>query len=560
AIKLPIYTSTDVCKPVIDATWKNLVTDYGADPGGGRDSSPAIDSWLAYGVSQNPNPVKLYIPPGTYKLSGTNAITNGIRNATISGWGATVDNLFMGNANLAMTFARIADVSAGATAVTILAADGTLALPADVTGFSVGQWILIHGLALQSPPSFPPNSQYAEYRQITAINGSVLTLGQGLTNSYKANGPLVDSFATTINIATSTFTTTAVTITNNGQIQFTTSGALPNDSGTGLPLGTNQTYFVVGAVGNSYKIANTQGGTALTLSGTQSGTHYVHGKNTNIDWGGPATIIGLESRWDGVHNYYGLACSNAGAIACGSQRSMTVCGMTFTGLGPAPSFAKNFTIQRSTVGQQNEVDKMLESLIYDTCTGTQLLFQSSTGGSVTIKNSTFGTINGVARNTTITNCNITGDGVGNSLIDGPVSYGHGEILFCCNNTFATTLRQAPLFVDPSTLSFSSGTFSILINTADTLANSPFQWAVPNCDYYFARDGQNVADDGLVHSFRITAVRQDATKLYFDTDIVGALPNPLFGGLAANRYTAYAAQTVTGPASFSIFSRNAITLC
>lgn len=54
---------------------------------------------------------------------------------------------------------------------------------------------------------------------------------------------------------------------NGTAVVFTTTGALP----TGLTVGT--TYYVSGAATNTFNVAATIGGTAITTTGTQSGTH-----------------------------------------------------------------------------------------------------------------------------------------------------------------------------------------------------------------------------------------------------------------------------------------------
>jgi hypothetical protein len=54
---------------------------------------------------------------------------------------------------------------------------------------------------------------------------------------------------------------------NGTAVVFTTAGALP----TGLTVGT--TYYVSGAAANTFNVAATIGGTAITTTGTQSGTH-----------------------------------------------------------------------------------------------------------------------------------------------------------------------------------------------------------------------------------------------------------------------------------------------
>ena len=56
-------------------------------------------------------------------------------------------------------------------------------------------------------------------------------------------------------------------LANGTPIMFTTTGALP----TGLTAGT--TYYVVDAATDSFSVAATPGGTAITTSGSQSGVH-----------------------------------------------------------------------------------------------------------------------------------------------------------------------------------------------------------------------------------------------------------------------------------------------
>src|SRR5262249_46928272 len=107
-------------------------------------------------------------------------------NVTISGYGATVDSLHIGTLLLQNDFdhsARIETVSAGATSLNLIT-------PADAAKFSVGQWILVSGLSLQDY-GYPPNFRFFEYKQITNISGSVVTLSDPLEYSYKSTWPVV---------------------------------------------------------------------------------------------------------------------------------------------------------------------------------------------------------------------------------------------------------------------------------------------------------------------------------------------------------------------------------
>lgn len=71
-----------------------------------------------------------------------------------------------------------------------------------------------------------------------------------------------------------------MTFTNHGlsdgnKVYFTTTGALP----TGLTASTE--YFIRDATANTFSLATTFGGAAITTSGTQSGTHTLFSANFN---------------------------------------------------------------------------------------------------------------------------------------------------------------------------------------------------------------------------------------------------------------------------------------
>ena len=58
-------------------------------------------------------------------------------------------------------------------------------------------------------------------------------------------------------------------------VTFATTGALP----TGLTAGT--TYYVVSPTADTFEVATTAGGTPITTTGTQSGTHTISSNNTD---------------------------------------------------------------------------------------------------------------------------------------------------------------------------------------------------------------------------------------------------------------------------------------
>lgn len=80
--------------------------------------------------------------------------------------------------------------------------------------------------------------------------------------------------AFTIDIATSTITLADHLLANGATVKLATDGALP----TGYTAST--TYYVVNRTDDTMQLATTAGGSAITLSGTQSGTHTMTSNDT----------------------------------------------------------------------------------------------------------------------------------------------------------------------------------------------------------------------------------------------------------------------------------------
>lgn len=82
------------------------------------------------------------------------------------------------------------------------------------------------------------------------------------------DAPAVKTSTVTVTIAApGVFSWTAHGMADGTPVQFSTTGALP----TGITAGT--TYYVVNAAANTFSVAATSGGSAITTSGTQSGVH-----------------------------------------------------------------------------------------------------------------------------------------------------------------------------------------------------------------------------------------------------------------------------------------------
>lgn len=89
--------------------------------------------------------------------------------------------------------------------------------------------------------------------------------------TYGVNGSPV-----TITIAAPAVLTASVNFANGDAIMLTTTGALP----TGLLPGT--VYYVINASGTTCNLASTAGGSAITTSGSQSGTHTISGRGIKV--------------------------------------------------------------------------------------------------------------------------------------------------------------------------------------------------------------------------------------------------------------------------------------
>lgn len=103
--------------------------------------------------------------------------------------------------------------------------------------------------------------------QLALIAASKTRFEYAFRNFY-SDTPVVKTSIFTVTIAApGVVTWTAHGLPNGTQVRFTTTGALP----TGLAIAT--TYYVINAAANTFQLALTKGGAAITTSGTQSGVH-----------------------------------------------------------------------------------------------------------------------------------------------------------------------------------------------------------------------------------------------------------------------------------------------
>ncbi|KRE07455.1 hypothetical protein ASE63_22410 [Bosea sp. Root381] len=92
---------------------------------------------------------------------------------------------------------------------------------------------------------------------------------------------------------------------NGDQVVLTTSGALP----TGMTAGT--TYYVVNQATNTFQLATTPGGSAVTTTGTQSGTHTA----TSPQFGGSIAEYIKSKGYDRSFVFYHTDATLYGALA-----------------------------------------------------------------------------------------------------------------------------------------------------------------------------------------------------------------------------------------------------
>jgi hypothetical protein len=97
--------------------------------------------------------------------------------------------------------------------------------------------------------------------------------------------------AVTIDIASGTVTLADHRLSNGAIVKLYTDGALP----TGYTAGTS--YYVVNKTDDTFQLSATSGGAAITLSGTQSGTHTASSNDTS------AFVGFLTEQFLGVMDY-----------------------------------------------------------------------------------------------------------------------------------------------------------------------------------------------------------------------------------------------------------------
>jgi hypothetical protein len=122
---------------------------------------------------------------------------------------------------------------------------------------------------------------------VTAVSSGTITVGQTISGTGVTGGTTitaivggnggVGTYTVSVSQTVASTTITAVTTpgvvtvvsapSNNDIVVFSTTGALP----TGLTAGTE--YYVINRTSTTFQVSTTYGGSAITFSSTQSGTH-----------------------------------------------------------------------------------------------------------------------------------------------------------------------------------------------------------------------------------------------------------------------------------------------
>jgi hypothetical protein len=179
---------------------------------------------------------------------------------------------------------QVCEFGSGSTTVTLRVPNSNIKVGQRATGTNIPAQTFVSatGTATVTAGSFVNQVQYTiislgttDWNVVAGTTGQTYTIGQVITAVAAGSGTgTAYAYTATLSQATSgAGTNTTLTFTNmpaaNTQIVFKTTGALP----TGLS--PNIVYFVVNpsSLGDTFGVSLTSGGSAITTSGSQSGTH-----------------------------------------------------------------------------------------------------------------------------------------------------------------------------------------------------------------------------------------------------------------------------------------------
>lgn len=265
---------------------------------------------------------------------------------------------------------------------------------------------------------------------------------------------------------------------------------------------------------------------------------------------GPAALYPMDSSWDTNVKILGLTIADP---QCGqvvtTGRNIQLWDMVFPACGVnnpgiAVTISQSVWVFNSQIGS-SENDKEVSFLGMINIAGDALNTQSASIGTLLVQGAS------LSRQMFGTPLNATISGLKTPLLAvGPNGYGAGSSVSIDGSTIASG-RASGQFAFASSLTFSSGTFSLPIGDPNRFVM--WQMGVPG-HKYFRGDAASFTKSTPPLDFTITAVRQDASFIYWDTDIGNSLPS-----CSANcaNYVSYSAATITqkfsGPADLTPFA-------
>ncbi len=245
--------------------------------------------------------------------------------------------------------------------------------------------------------------------------------------------------------------------------------------------------------------------------------NYYAGSAFATDQGGPATLYAITPGWDMELYVQGIAFPGTQGQTYAKFRHVEFsdCSWPFGTPGPAPTFSSYTLYDSCTISSAGiEVDKLVETLVFDNCTIRSLDIQSASCRDLivsdcTITNNLYGS---GGRDTVITNTT-----VGASYAWGPYAYGVtlGRItldtvdIASVNNPAGT----GPTYPTTDYTHAGSGVFTI----AKPVGASPKAWAIPG-----ARCAV-VGSNGQICQFYVTDLAESGGNTVITTDLVGGWP-------------------------------------
>lgn len=462
--------STTAFNPVIDGTWKNFVTDYGAPTNGTSACDAAVAAYKA-----DPNP-RLVMPPGFYNTAGLSLLTKGRSSAIISAYGATVSDMWIGVDGAIIQdqnhSARTNPVSAGTSSVTLKNA-GLASL------WSPGDWAMMCGLALANTVGFPTNYDRYEFVQVLSKSGATITFTAPLRYTYLDTWPDVN----------------------------------------------------------------------VSVGGT------------GVDLGGPAMLVALNQNWNSDVEIYGLSCPSI--IVHVEVRNALFANCNFTGSqGIVPSIYKSIVFHGGVFGFQPEIDKLGSRLEFRQCRSLFGISIQSANDELLLHNVGLpNVLDGTFKKTTIQgNTQII-----NGIRCGPTGYGACEMIYAQDSTLGTGSKLTDPRCQIANMTWvggASGTWKIA-RASNVVSDQFVSTFIPGRKLafcFFAGNTVTTKDGGGTQTFTCTAVREDASFFYADTDIGPTLPTPIFQGTHSANYvvnwgadTASITEINSGPADITVFA-------